>query len=85
MLPIKLVRLVFSLFQFNRNTETLCFGIEAKQPNKCYVSDSARTSFGSSFSCFKSKLVSKDTLVATFLGSIPASVGTMKSDLRGGR
>ena len=31
--------------------------------NKRYVSDSAETSFGSSFGCFESKLVSKDTLV----------------------
>ncbi len=31
-LPIKLFRLVFCLFRFNRNIETLCFGIEAKQP-----------------------------------------------------
>ncbi len=30
--------------------------------NKCFVSDSAETSFGSSFGCFESKLVSKDTL-----------------------
>ncbi len=28
---IKLFQLVFCLFQFNRNIETLCFGIEAKQ------------------------------------------------------
>jgi hypothetical protein len=118
------------LFRFNRNIETLCFGIEAKQPkktvskqtekkekkrkkqkkrknrenpkysvknsnlcsqsncfgwssvcfgsietsklsvsvwnrnnrNKRFVLDSAETSFGSSFGCFESKLVSKDTL-----------------------
>jgi hypothetical protein len=30
--------------------------------NKRFVSDSAETSFGSSFGCFESKLVSKDTL-----------------------
>ena len=120
--------MVFCLFRFNRNIESLCFGIEAKQPkqsvskqteknrkkwkkpkkpgnpkfsvknckicslsncfgrssvcfrsietsklsvlvkkrnnrNKRFVSDSAETSFCSSFGCFKSKLVSKDTLV----------------------
>jgi hypothetical protein len=50
MLPIKVFRLVFCLFQFNRNIETLCFGIEAKpnKPNKTektgkrFVSDSGR-------------------------------------------
>ncbi len=31
-LSIKLFRLVFCLFRFNQNMETLCFGIEAKQP-----------------------------------------------------
>ncbi len=30
--------------------------------NKSFVPDSAETSFGSSFGCFKSKLVLKDTL-----------------------
>jgi hypothetical protein len=58
MLHIKLFRLVYCLFQFNQNIENLCFGIEAKQP-------SAETSFGSSYSCFKSKPVSKDTLDST--------------------
>jgi hypothetical protein len=47
MLPIKLFRLVFCLFRFKRNIETLCFGIEAQ----------------TSFDCFESKLVSKDTLL----------------------
>ncbi len=28
--PVKLFRLVFCLFRFNRNMETLCFGVEAK-------------------------------------------------------
>jgi hypothetical protein len=98
MLSVKLFRLVFCLFQFNRNIETLCFGIEPKQPkqtktnrnklnnpkvfekipkyalyrpvsvallfvlvqlelrNKTFVSDSAETSFGSSFGCFEMKL-----------------------------
>ncbi len=34
MLSIKLFRLVFCLFWFNRNIETLCYGIEAKQPKQ---------------------------------------------------
>jgi hypothetical protein len=34
MLFIKLFRLVFCLFRFNRNLETLCFGVEAKQPKQ---------------------------------------------------
>jgi hypothetical protein len=61
MLPIKLFRLVFCLFRFNQNIEILCFGIEAKQPEQTFCSDSAETSFGSSFGCFESKLVAKDT------------------------
>jgi hypothetical protein len=36
MLPIKLFRLVFCLFRFNRNIKTLCFGIEAKQPKQTF-------------------------------------------------
>ena len=52
------------LFRFNRNTETRCFGKEAKHDqNKHFVLDSAETSFGSSFGCFESKLVSLDTLI----------------------
>jgi hypothetical protein len=31
MLSIKLFQFVFSLFRFNRNIETLCFGLEPKQ------------------------------------------------------
>jgi hypothetical protein len=62
MLPIKLFWLVFCLFWFNRNIKILCFGIEAKQPKQTFVSDSAETSFGSSFRCFELKLVLKDTL-----------------------
>ncbi len=31
---IKLFRLLFCLFRFNPNTETLCFGIEAKLPKQ---------------------------------------------------
>jgi hypothetical protein len=58
----KLFRLLFCLLWFNRNTETLCFGVEPNNRNKHFVSDSAETSFGSSFGCLESKLVSKDTL-----------------------
>jgi hypothetical protein len=58
MLHIKLFRLIYCLFRFNRNMENLCFGVEAKQPKQTFVSNSAETSFG----CFESKLVSKDTL-----------------------
>jgi|688.fasta_scaffold2729532_1 hypothetical protein len=61
--------MVFCLFRFNQNVETLCFGIEAKQPKKRFVSDSAETCFDSSFGCFESKLVSKDTLAQTKLFS----------------
>ncbi len=43
--------------------------------NKRFVSESAETSFGSSFGCFETKLVSKDTLSQTSLSSLsrPAS------------
>jgi hypothetical protein len=34
MLSIKLFRLVFCLFGFNRNIENICFGIEPKQPEQ---------------------------------------------------
>jgi hypothetical protein len=34
MLHIKLFRLVFCLFRFNRNFKNLCFDIEAKQPKQ---------------------------------------------------
>ena len=33
---VKLFRLVFCLFQFNQNIDTLCFGIEAKQPKQTF-------------------------------------------------
>ena len=36
MLRIKLFRLVLCLFRFNRNIESLCFGIEAKQLKKLF-------------------------------------------------
>ena len=57
---------------------TLCFG-SIKTPklevsvkkrnnrNKCFVVASAKTSFGSSFGCFKAKLVLQDTLSCTYL------------------
>jgi hypothetical protein len=55
---IKLFGLLFCLFRFQRNTETLCFCIEANNQNKGFVSDSTETSFGTSFGCFDSKLFS---------------------------
>ncbi len=58
-----LFQLVFFLFQ---NTKTPCFDIKAKQPKQtscCLVLDSVETSFGSSFGCFDTKLVSEDTLL----------------------
>jgi hypothetical protein len=53
---------------------SVCFGsietsklsvsvLKRNNRNKRFVSDSAETSFGSSFGCFESKLFSKDTLV----------------------
>jgi hypothetical protein len=63
MLPIKLFRLVFCLFRFNRNIETLFFGIAAKQTKQTFVLESAETSFGFIFVFFETKLVSKDTLL----------------------
>jgi hypothetical protein len=64
MLHIKLFQLVFCLFRFNQNSETLCFSIVLKRSNRNnhFVSDSAETNFSSSFGCFESKLFSKDTL-----------------------
>jgi hypothetical protein len=47
-----LFQLVFRLFRLFQNTETPCFDIKVKQPNKRLVSDSAKTSFSSSFSRF---------------------------------
>ncbi len=60
MLSIKLFRLLFCLFQFNQNPKTFCFSIKATR-NKRFVLDSSKTSFGSSFGCFESKLVSKES------------------------
>ncbi len=71
MLSIKLFWSLFYLFRFNRNTETLCFSIEEKQPKQRICSDSAETCFGSSFGCFELKPVSKDNLLATLAPSYP--------------
>ena len=52
--------------------------------NKRFVSDSAETSFGSSFGCFESKLVSKDTLPASKGGHRHLQIGrssTVDTDL----
>jgi hypothetical protein len=81
MLPIKLFRVLFCLFWFNRNTETLCFDKKkAKQPKQTFCFGSAKTSFGSSFGCFESKIVSKDTLVALCFLSIREA----ETHMRGG-
>jgi len=62
--------MVFSLFRFvSVNfglTETPKLAVSlwrGNNRNKHFVSDNAETSFGSSFGCFESKLVSKDTLI----------------------
>ncbi len=67
-LSITLFRLLFCLFRFNRNTETLCFyRTETTETN---VLDSAETSFGSSFGSsfgrFELKLVSNFTLYCAY-------------------
>ncbi len=53
MLPIKLFRLVFCLFRFNRNIETLCFGIEAKQPKQTFCFGQCRNQFRFQFRLFR--------------------------------
>ncbi len=63
--------LLFYLFRFYRNTETLFSVQKRNYRNKRFVSDSAETCFGSSFGCFELKLVSKDNLPATFALSYP--------------
>jgi hypothetical protein len=66
-----LFRLVFSLFRLFQNNEIACFEIKAKQPKQTSFSDSAETSFGSSFGCFDKKLVRR----TPYLGvSLSASV-----------
>jgi hypothetical protein len=62
MLPNKLFWLVFCLFRFNQNIETLCFNRSETTKTNILFSDNADTSFSASFSCFKLKLLSKDTL-----------------------
>jgi len=50
--------------------ETPKLAVSAKKRNnrnKCFVSDSAETSFGPSFGCFEAKLVSLDTLTRTII------------------
>jgi hypothetical protein len=39
----KLFGWVSCLFQFNRNIETLCFGIEAKQPKQIVLKQTKKT------------------------------------------
>jgi hypothetical protein len=39
MISIKLFRLVFCLFRVNRTVETLCFGIEPKQPKQMFLKE----------------------------------------------
>ncbi len=42
-LSFKLFGWVFCLFRFNRNIETLCFGIEAKQPKQTVSKQTEKT------------------------------------------
>ncbi len=53
MLPIKLFRFVFCSFRFNRNIETLCFGIEAKQPKQTLCFGQCRNKFRFQFRLFR--------------------------------
>ncbi len=53
MLPIKLFRLVFCSFRFNRNIENLCFGIEAKQPKQTFCFGQCRNQFRFQFRLFR--------------------------------
>jgi hypothetical protein len=80
----QLVSVCFGLFRFI----SVYFGL-TKTPklpvllwkrnnrNKRFVSDSAETSFDSSFGCFESKLVSKDTLVST-VDAMPANISEQR-------
>jgi hypothetical protein len=43
MLIFKLFGLVFCLFRFNQNIETLCFGIEAKKPKQNVLKQTKKT------------------------------------------
>ncbi len=54
------------MFRLYQNTETSCFFIlKRNNGNNRLVSDSAETSFGSSFGYIETKLVSEDTLDGT--------------------
>jgi hypothetical protein len=70
-------RHVLTLFRFvsvrfllvsvqSKHRNTLFRYFKRNNRNKRLVSDSVETSFGSSFGCFESKLVSQDTLPWTF-------------------
>jgi hypothetical protein len=65
MLPIKLFRLVSVCFGSIEKSKLSISVLKRNNRNKRFVSDSAETSFGSSFGCFEPKLFSKDTLGAT--------------------
>jgi hypothetical protein len=57
------VGLLFVSVQSKHRNSLFRYRSETNETNVlCFVSDSAETSFGSSFGCFESKLVSKDTL-----------------------
>ena len=70
-----LFRLAFFCFG---SIETPKLAVSAKKRNnrnKCFVSDSAETSFGPSFGCFEAKLVSLDTLVESMKTTTSALMG----------
>jgi hypothetical protein len=66
-----LFRLVFCLFGCFATPKLPVSILKRNNRNKRLVSDSAETSFGSSFSCFNTKLVSEDTLIRTMFSSLP--------------
>ncbi len=57
-----LFRSVSVSFDFTETPKLAVSILKRNNRNKRFVSNSAETSFGSSFGCFESKLVSKDTL-----------------------
>jgi hypothetical protein len=68
MLSIKLFWLLFCLLVQSKSRNSLFrFRSETTETNVLF-SDSAETSFSSNFSCFESKLVSKDTLCTILHG-----------------
>ncbi len=78
-----LFRLVFCLFWLFRTPKLPVSILKRNNRNKRLVSDSAETSFGSSFGCFDTKLVSEDTLFQTiscsdininYIGSVTTTV-----------